>query len=417
MSENPWNEKLDDFRSRLEREPDNGLLWIEYGDFVREQNENPEKVIYAYERARDLLPNNDMRLRLGAAYAEAERFEEGVSLIKESLAEHPRSHGFCKLADVYFQYYMYADAKDACEKAIELDDAFEEAYYLMGKAVRHESHEQAIRYFKEAISRDHEYHLAWRALGSSLAADDTKLQEAIEALRQAITLDPEDGWSKVYLANIFWRMDKYDDADRWYREAIDTYPDLDDVKRWYQEFLDERKSLDTVSAQQKSGTDPSTSRLQQFAEIEKTQIVFWRRGRYGNGVVVRPLPLSLLEIWKFLVGCWIFRRRHYEKLRYSPGALVSVAQVAILLLEAQENRFAEIRPWMDSFTCTCTRTIRCWMAVIGSATSSIRPKNTVAAPSPSLTTGICSARRVSIGQRSRRGSSPMVSVSIATSLP
>lgn len=238
MNKTKWKEKLENFRVRLSQEPHNGILWFEYGDFLDEECDNPDKTIYAFEKARDLLPDADVRLRLGAAYDRGGQSEKGISLIRESLKENPRPHGYCILADVYIKNGMYQDAISACEKALELEPDFEEAYYLLGNATKHKSRNKAVEYYREAVRLDSEYQLAWQALGSLLTGSKGTVEDGISALRKASELDAEDGWARIFIANALWMTGKNKEADEQYKLAIDTFPEYSEFRKWYAEFLE-----------------------------------------------------------------------------------------------------------------------------------------------------------------------------------
>ena len=228
------------YRTKLELEPSNGVLWLEYGDFVAEEYDLPHETVRAYENAAKLLPKKDIRARIGAAYVDAGDSDVGLALIKQSVTENPRAHAFCILAGAYLKMADYESAKKAAEQAIILDSEFEEAYYLLGDATRHFSHEDAIGSFRAAIERDASYALAWQALGRELATDSATLDEAILALRRAVELDPKDGWAMAYLANSLWKRDCTNEAAQWYERAIGVFPDCEDVRRWYEQFLNEQ---------------------------------------------------------------------------------------------------------------------------------------------------------------------------------
>ena len=132
---------------------------------------------------------------------------------------------------------LYKLAKQAAEKAVRTDPEFAEGYYLLGEATRNISGNDAITYFRAAIERDETYALAWQALGRGQAAtNNDTIDEAIVALRQAIELCPEDGWAMAYLANALWRIDRDEEADHWYRRAIEVFPKCEEIKRWYAQF-------------------------------------------------------------------------------------------------------------------------------------------------------------------------------------
>jgi tetratricopeptide (TPR) repeat protein len=232
-------DKLADYRARLSREPANGRLWLEYGDFIDETYDLPDEVVRAYENASQLLPRKDLRLRLGGAYISAGQADVGITLIEDSVAENPRAAGFCILADAYLKLGDLESAKTAAERAIAEDPEFEEGYYLLGEATCKRCREDAIGYFRKAIELDDSYALAWQALGRELAADNDALPEAVSAFRRAIQIDPEDGWALAYLANALWRSGNIEEAAESYQRAIAAFPDCDEMKRWYMQFQSE----------------------------------------------------------------------------------------------------------------------------------------------------------------------------------
>jgi tetratricopeptide (TPR) repeat protein len=240
MNTGKWEGKLEDLQKRLQQNPNDGLLWLAYAEFLDEECDNPKKACHAFERAQQLLPDVDLRLRIGAGYDKAGEFERGVALIQESLKETPRPSGYCVLADVFLRNDMYYEAIHACQKALELNQDYEEAYYLLGEAVRHSSRERAIQYYRQAIMRDPDYQLAWQALGRELVAGKDTIEDGILALRRAIELNPEDGWARIFLANALARLGRNDEADESYKAAIAAFPEYLAFRTWYAEFLSKR---------------------------------------------------------------------------------------------------------------------------------------------------------------------------------
>lgn len=231
------SEKRDAYKAALEVTPTDGMLWYEYAVFLEREFEMPNEVVRAFEHATRLLPKCDLRLRLGFALVLAERADAGLAMLHECLAQNPRAHGYCFLSDAHRHLGNDAAAKAAAQQAIALDPKFEEAHYLLGEALRHESREVAITCYRAAIELDPHYALAWGALGRELAATHDSRPEAIAALRRAIELDGEDAWSVAFLANALWSSGQLSEADAWFQRAIATFPDRDDMKRWYAQFL------------------------------------------------------------------------------------------------------------------------------------------------------------------------------------
>jgi tetratricopeptide (TPR) repeat protein len=232
---------IDYYRDRLKNDNKNGFLWMDYADFLDENCSEPEKIVAAYRKAQELLPSKDLRLRLGLALSKAGQSVEAIKIMKESLAESPRSYGYCMLSSVYINCAQNDNAISACNTAIALDPDYEEAYYLLGEALKDKSSHESIKYYRKAVQLDPGYQLAWQSLGIALIEKDVTIEEGISALRKAIELSPDDSWSQIYLANALWRNGNIEEADMWYQSAISINPDSSEFRKWYDEFLGREK--------------------------------------------------------------------------------------------------------------------------------------------------------------------------------
>ena len=231
--------KLEYFKNRIEQFPEDGFLWLEYGDFLHYEYNNHEMGVYAYEQANRLLKDKDMRVRLVNAYSWAGQLEKAVDIFEKSLREQPLPYVFCRLAEMYERHDKYDEAIQACHKALEIDPTYEEAYYFLGESTRRQSRTEAIGYYREAIKWEPDYQEAWASLGRELGSDESTRDEAIDALEKALELDLEDGWSHIFLAVTLWKKDEIERADYHYQKAVELLSEeCPDVRRWYQEFLD-----------------------------------------------------------------------------------------------------------------------------------------------------------------------------------
>lgn len=243
MNRNSLEKRCQFFRRDLKQSPRDGLLWFRYGRFIDEECENTAEAVRAFEMARRCLPGKDLRLRLGSAYVKDGQGRRGIALIRKSLLERPRAHGYAFLANSYIQLGKLRQAQAACRRALELDPDYEEALYLMGEAIWPTSRERAIPYFREAIARDKHYQVAWQALGSVLVGDDATRAEGIAALKKALRLKHDDVWARIYLANAYWSLRRYTEAEKQYKASIRISPEFPDVRKWYADFLRSRGRL------------------------------------------------------------------------------------------------------------------------------------------------------------------------------
>jgi len=236
------NDKYITLKNATVSKPDDFEAWLNYGDFLLNELDMPKDAIKAYERAQVLLPNGDFRLRIGEAYAVMGNYDKALSIINESIKDKPRAHAYIILANVYIMMEDYKNAKSACLNALKNDQAFEEAHFILGQLEKKD--EVAIEHYRRAIELDPEYHIAWQNLGKRYLKL-AKFQLAIESLEKALKFDPNDSWTRLYLANAFWQFGKISEADRHFRILIDQKPNDKEIRRWYFDFLNAKKKRDT----------------------------------------------------------------------------------------------------------------------------------------------------------------------------
>jgi tetratricopeptide (TPR) repeat protein len=268
-----WQKTLQDLRDGVKTYPQSGKRWLTYADFLHDECDDAKETVRAYEKASELLPSMDLRLRLGAACVDAGEVERGLSLIKSSLAETPRAHGYCILANAYLKCERDLEAEQACRQAIRLEEENEEAHFLYAEAVRKRSRSDAIRYYRIAVQLDPQYQVAWSALGREMIADATSRREGVRCLGRAIELNPNDGWSRVYMANALWRLGDSERAESEYKAAIKAFPAYADVYVWYAEFLESQERPEEAAAQRRlskeltgGGAAPASAPVLGFGE-------------------------------------------------------------------------------------------------------------------------------------------------------
>jgi O-antigen biosynthesis protein len=232
-----FRKTFDSLKKATDEHPDDGSAWLAFATFLDEESDNPAMVVRAYERAQELLPQKDLRLQLGTAYVNKGEDERGFGMLRRAAEERPRSEAFCFLSDACLRRGRAQDAEQAARRAIQLEPEFEEAYYLLGNALKNHRRDEAIDAYRVALSLDDKYALAWQALGRELLASGD-IRSGMEALQKAVSLDSDDIWSHVYLANALWRLGRLDQADAQYRAAIALDPDSSQLNKWYEEFLD-----------------------------------------------------------------------------------------------------------------------------------------------------------------------------------
>jgi tetratricopeptide (TPR) repeat protein len=238
MTDEEFHNQFERLKRATEEHPQDGQAWSAFGDFLCNESQNPCLAVRAYERAQELLPHQDMRLRLGRAYTLVGKAEEGIALIEACAEQHRSPEGYCFLSDAYARNGRRAEAEEAARAAIRADPAFEEGYYLLGEALKDHDRAAAINAYRTAISLDGNYALAWQALGRELGSCGDK-EGSVRALKKAVELDSTDVWSHVLLANVLWTGGHIREADQEYRIALRLAPEWEDIRRWHAEFLEQ----------------------------------------------------------------------------------------------------------------------------------------------------------------------------------
>ena len=230
-----FSEKLNEFEEKLKNNHDDGNLWFEFGLFLLEKSDSPQKALTAFQNAEKLLPNEDFSFWIAECHKINNNLIQAQTAIEKAIKKKASVQNFCVLADILILMKKYKEAELACDKAIAIDNTFEEAYYLKGDTIRCYNSADSIYYFKKALELDSNYQLAWQALGRELIKNRKTIQDGIKALKKAVTLDKNDCWALVYLANAFWQIGDMNMADSYYRKAI-LASDNEIFQKFYEDF-------------------------------------------------------------------------------------------------------------------------------------------------------------------------------------
>lgn len=186
--------QLERAKSTLERAlgvaQDYGDAWVAYGVVLADMRQSNARHVLV--RAAQLAPNDPAPLA---------------------------AQGALDLADQH-----YEDAAESFRKALERDPDHAVARSNLGIALAHLGrNDLALRAFEQATQRAPHVGEAWNGLGSMrLATGDAT--GAVAALRQAMTLLPEDPNPAINLGRALEVLQQWDAASRAYREALRRHP-------------------------------------------------------------------------------------------------------------------------------------------------------------------------------------------------
>ncbi|HEY3323539.1 MAG TPA: tetratricopeptide repeat protein [Planctomycetota bacterium] len=163
---------------------------------------------------------------IGRCYQDQEDWPRAETAFRESLALDVRVTTWVFLGLVISAQNRGDEAIAAYQQALTIEPDYEEAHYNLGchYSLRRE-YEKAIAHFREAIKKDPDYALALAELGYALYCTGTQGDEARQLLERSVRLNPEYGWSRIYLANLLEAQSEIDAATVQYEAALKIWPD------------------------------------------------------------------------------------------------------------------------------------------------------------------------------------------------
>jgi tetratricopeptide (TPR) repeat protein len=118
----------------------------------------------------------------------------------------------------------YDAAIEDCNKAIELDSTFVDAYYYIGLANNEkQEYDTAITIFKKSIDLNQNYAKSWNHMGFSYEKLK-QFDKAINSYQKAVEIDPNYALAHYNLANAYKLENQLDKAIKFYEKALIAEP-------------------------------------------------------------------------------------------------------------------------------------------------------------------------------------------------
>jgi len=185
---------------------------------------------------------------IARSYSELGRWKMAERFYRQALAIKQEAGTWLLLGSTLDRLGRHDEAEECVRKALEVDPDYEEAHYNVGYNYRHEGKlALAEKHLRRAIEIDPQYALAYAELGALLAGQKNRTKEAVDYLKRAVDLNPNDVWSRAYLANAFSKIRKIKAAEVQYRKLIELWPN-NSLPYWcYGDFLAcERNDISTA---------------------------------------------------------------------------------------------------------------------------------------------------------------------------
>ncbi|MGA2377487.1 MAG: tetratricopeptide repeat protein [Candidatus Sulfotelmatobacter sp.] len=187
-------------------------------DTYRDAKQWSQATATAKEAVQKLPNDRELRMVLDAQLADNGDPEKPLADVRSMLKGTPEDRDvYLRLAIMYTRLKRFSDAEEALNKAEQLStkpDDKEYVYFLRGDTYEHEKkYDEAEAQFKKVLLITPQSAAALNYLGYMNADRDVRLEESLNYIKTAVSLDPTNG---AYLDSLGWayfKLGKYDLAE------------------------------------------------------------------------------------------------------------------------------------------------------------------------------------------------------------
>ena len=198
-------------------------------DSYREQKQWSDATRTAQEAVKKLPDDKGLKLTLAQQLADSGKAEESVQLAKSVLKGGPDDRdSYIMLSQIYMRLKRWKDAEDAVQQAEKLAARPEEKEYIrfvQGDIFeRQKKYDQAEQAFRQVLQQNPSNSMALNYLGYMLADRNSHLEEALNLIKKALDLDPQNYNYIDSLGWVYFKLGNYDQAEENLRRAADKAP-------------------------------------------------------------------------------------------------------------------------------------------------------------------------------------------------
>lgn len=187
-------------------------------DTYREAKQWSQATAAAREATQKLPDNRGLRMVYDAQLADTGDADKALADVRSLLKGKPEDREiYITLAQMNTRLKRFADAEEALKKAEQLSTKSEDKQYvnfLRGSTFeRQKKYDEAEAEFKKVLAADPQSAVTMNYLGYMNADRGVRLEESLSYIRQAVSMEPNNG---AYLDSLGWayfRLGKYDLAE------------------------------------------------------------------------------------------------------------------------------------------------------------------------------------------------------------
>jgi len=217
---------VDTFRRMLALGPEPSRSgYQEIIDTYRDAKMWPQAADAAREAVKKMPDDRELKMVLAQQEADSGHADAAVAQVKSLLKGTAEDRAiYIGLAQIDSRLKRYKEAEEAVAEAQKLAAKPEEKQYATFVAgsiyERQKKYEQAEEAFKKVIAEDANNAVALNYLGYMLADRGVRLEEALNYIKKAVEIDPQNG---AYLDSLGWayyKLGNYDLAEENLRKAV-----------------------------------------------------------------------------------------------------------------------------------------------------------------------------------------------------
>ncbi len=187
-------------------------------DTYREAKKWPEATATAKEAVQKLPDDRELRMVLDAQLADTGDPEKPLADVRSLLKGTPEDRDvYLRLSIMYTRLHRWSDAEESLNKAEKLSTKAEDreyVYFLRGSTYeREKKYDAAEAEFRKILAATPQSAATLNYLGYMNADRDVRLEESLNYIKQAVSLEPTNG---AYLDSLGWayfKLGKYDLAE------------------------------------------------------------------------------------------------------------------------------------------------------------------------------------------------------------
>jgi pentatricopeptide repeat protein len=165
---------------------------------------------------------------LAGRYESLGWFEEAIETFKKAITLRPHQAVFpFKVARLLMRLERYEDARAYCEKTIEVDKDYSEAYVLQGTLHRKAGDQlKALESFRKAMSYPLQDAASYNTIAKAFAESEL-YEEAVHAYREIVRISPRNVSAYGVMAETYAKLKRFPEALEAYRQAVELKPSAD----------------------------------------------------------------------------------------------------------------------------------------------------------------------------------------------